>query len=94
MTRLYLGKNISKSNQNNKIKLDTVNQWSNLSSKYSFQNVIEATGNPVAFKHTISLAMHGGNILWQSIVTKNFGFYSVLWHMRNRGQLEAAGDIY
>ena len=76
---------------NNTIKLDTINQWSNLSSKYSFQNVIEATGDPVAFKHTISLAMNGGNILWMGNITGSLTFSKDLISMILRKELSILG---
>jgi len=54
---------------NKKIRLDNSAKWSNFLSKNSFQNVIEATGSPEAFKYTISLATHGGQILWMGNIT-------------------------
>jgi len=54
---------------NKKLQFDNNDKWSEFLSTHSFQNVIEATGSPDAFRHTISLAAHGGNILWMGNIT-------------------------
>jgi len=54
---------------NEKIHLNNNNDWMKILSGYSFYNVIEATGSPDAFKHTIPLTSHGGNILWMGNIT-------------------------
>ena len=52
-----------------KIQLNNNNEWMKFLSKYSFHNVIEATGSPDAFKNTISLTVNGGSILWMGNIT-------------------------
>jgi len=76
---------------NNKIKLDSIDQWSELSNEYSFQNVIEATGSPVAFKNTILLARNGGKILWMGNITGALTFSKDLISMILRKELSILG---
>ena len=52
-----------------KIQLNNGDEWLKFLDKHSFHNVIEATGSPDSFRHTISLAAHGGNILWMGNIT-------------------------
>ena len=54
---------------NQKLQIDNSDKWLEFLSKHSFHNVIEATGSPDAFRHTISLAAHEGNILWMGNIT-------------------------
>ena len=61
--------NIADKYVNKKLHLHNSDKWSELLSKDLFQNVIEATGNPDAYRHTISLATRGGNILWMGNIT-------------------------
>ena len=49
--------------------LENGDKWSEFLNNHSFHNVIEATGSPDTFSRTISLATHGGNILWMGNIT-------------------------
>jgi len=61
--------NIADKYVNNKIQITESTEWEKYLNDHSFQNVIEATGSPEAFKHTISLASNSGQILWMGNIT-------------------------
>ncbi|MBH10756.1 MAG: hypothetical protein CMG74_10485 [Candidatus Marinimicrobia bacterium] len=54
----------------NQVKhLKNKKDWDDLLNSLNFENVIEATGNPVAFGNSIKLASHGASILWMGNIT-------------------------
>jgi len=74
------------------IQLDNSDEWSEFLSNHFFQNVIEVSGSPDAFRYSISLAANEGKILWIGNITGELNIPKELVSVVLRKELSIMGS--